>query len=73
MKRVGFVTCVQLGMSCIEEIYRLGGELKVIFTMHGINQEGFILMILRLYMGYLLSKSGISMMGLLRGQEKSFS
>lgn len=33
MKKVGFVTCVQLGMSCIEEIYRLGGELKVIFTL----------------------------------------
>ncbi|MCI8661605.1 MAG: methionyl-tRNA formyltransferase [Lachnospiraceae bacterium] len=33
MKRIGFVTCVQLGMSCIEEIYRLGGELKVIFTL----------------------------------------
>ncbi len=33
MKKVGFVTCVQLGMSCMEEIYRLGGELKIIFTL----------------------------------------
>lgn len=33
MKRIGFVTCVQLGMSCIQEIYRLGGELKVMFTL----------------------------------------
>lgn len=32
-KRVGFVTCVQLGLSCIEEIYRLGGTLEVLITL----------------------------------------
>lgn len=45
MKKVGFVTCVQLGMSCIEEIYRLGGELKVIFTLedrYACNKSGRI-------------------------------
>ena len=33
MKKVGFVTCVQLGLSCIEEIYRIGGHLDVLFTL----------------------------------------
>lgn len=32
-KKVGFVTCVQLGLSCMEEIYRLGGNLDVIVTL----------------------------------------
>lgn len=32
-KKVGFVTCVQLGLSCIEEIYRLGGSLDVLITL----------------------------------------
>lgn len=33
MKKVGFITCVQLGLSCIEEIYRIGGHLDVLFTL----------------------------------------
>ena len=31
--RVGFVTCVQLGFACIEEIYRLGGKLDFVVTL----------------------------------------
>lgn len=33
MKKAGFVTCVQLGLSCMEEIYRIGGRLEVAFTL----------------------------------------
>ncbi len=32
--RLGFVTCVQLGLSCIEAIYEAGYELETIFTLH---------------------------------------
>src|SRR5690606_21684147 len=31
--KFGFVTCVQLGLSCIEEIYRIGGKLDVLITI----------------------------------------
>ena len=31
--RVGFVTCVQLGLSCIEEIYDVGGKLDFVMTL----------------------------------------
>jgi methionyl-tRNA formyltransferase len=31
--RVGFVTCVQLGLSCMEAIYEAGGELKFAGTL----------------------------------------
>lgn len=30
---VAFATCVQLGLECIEEIYRLGGELSLLITI----------------------------------------
>jgi methionyl-tRNA formyltransferase len=32
--RAAFVTCVQLGLSCMEEIYALGGKLTLAFTLH---------------------------------------
>lgn len=32
--KFGFVTCVQLGVACMEEIYRVGGRLDVIITLH---------------------------------------
>ncbi len=32
--KFGFVTCVQLGLSCIEQIYRIGGRLDVLITLH---------------------------------------
>lgn len=31
--RFGFVTCVQLGLSCMDEIYRCGGELHLAITL----------------------------------------
>ncbi|MGG5510439.1 formyltransferase family protein [Myroides odoratimimus] len=31
--KFGFVTCVQLGLSCIEEIYNIGGQLDVVITL----------------------------------------
>ena len=32
--KFAFVTCVQLGLSCIEEIYRVGGRLDLAITLH---------------------------------------
>lgn len=31
--KMAFATCVQLGLSCIEEIYRIGGELDLLITL----------------------------------------
>ncbi|AKE52337.1 formyltransferase family protein [Kangiella geojedonensis] len=33
MKRIGFVTCVQLGLSCMEAIYDAGGEITLAMTL----------------------------------------
>lgn len=33
MKRTAFVTCVKLGLSCIEEIYKVGGNLDLLITL----------------------------------------
>lgn len=33
MMKMAFATCVQLGLSCIEEIYRIGGELDLLITL----------------------------------------
>lgn len=33
MVRVGFVTCVQLGLSCMEQIYQVGGRLDIVLTL----------------------------------------
>lgn len=32
--KFGFVTCVQLGLSCMEEIYKVGGKLDLVITLH---------------------------------------
>ncbi len=32
--KFGFVTCVQLGLACMEEIYRIGGKLDLVMTLH---------------------------------------
>jgi methionyl-tRNA formyltransferase len=32
--KIGFVTCVQLGLSCIEAIYSVGGKLDIAITLH---------------------------------------
>lgn len=33
LKKIAFATCVQLGLSCIEEIYRIGGRLDLLITL----------------------------------------
>jgi methionyl-tRNA formyltransferase len=33
LKKIAFATCVQLGLSCIEEIYRIGGNLDLLITL----------------------------------------
>lgn len=33
MIKMAFATCVQLGLSCIEEIYRIGGKLDLLITL----------------------------------------
>lgn len=43
--KVAFVTCVQLGLSCIEEIIRIGGKLDLLITLNdnkAINKSGRI-------------------------------
>jgi len=32
--KFAFVTCVQLGLSCIEKIYEIGGQLDLLITLH---------------------------------------
>lgn len=32
--KFAFVTCVQLGLSCMEEIYQVGGKLELVITLH---------------------------------------
>jgi methionyl-tRNA formyltransferase len=34
MMRAGFVTCVRLGLSCMDAIYQAGGELACVLTLH---------------------------------------
>jgi methionyl-tRNA formyltransferase len=34
LKKIAFATCVQLGLSCIEEIYRIGGNLELLITLN---------------------------------------
>lgn len=31
--KIAFTTCVQLGKSCIEEIYKIGGSLDLMITL----------------------------------------
>jgi len=33
MIKIAFVTCVQIGLSCIEEIYNIGGKLDLLITL----------------------------------------
>ena len=43
MIKMGFVTCVQLGLSCIEAIYEAGGELSLVISLEddqAINKSG---------------------------------
>lgn len=43
--RFGFVTCVELGLSCLEEIYKVGGRIDLLMTLHddrAVNKSGRI-------------------------------
>ena len=42
--KIAFATCVRLGLSCIEEIYRINGKLDLLISLKDgwINQVGFI-------------------------------
>lgn len=45
MVKIGFVTCVQLGLSCMEAIYKAGGELALAITLNdsqAVNKSGRI-------------------------------
>lgn len=33
-QRIGFVTCVELGFACVQEIYELGGALDLVITLN---------------------------------------
>ncbi|KAF0819531.1 Methionyl-tRNA formyltransferase [Bacillus sp. ZZV12-4809] len=38
-KKIAFATCVQLGLSCIEEIYRIGGNLDLLITLKDVKAK----------------------------------
>ena len=41
--RFAFVTCVELGLACMEAIYSIGGKLDLAFTLHdnlSVNKSG---------------------------------
>lgn len=38
--KFGFVTCVQLGLACMEEIYRVGGKLDLVITLRDDRARG---------------------------------
>ena len=43
MVKLGFVTCVQLGLSCMQAIYEIGGKLDLAVTLHddkAVNKSG---------------------------------
>ena len=45
MVKIGFVTCVQLGLSCMEAIYKVGGNLVLAITLNdsqAVNKSGRI-------------------------------
>lgn len=54
--RFGFVTCVELGLSCIEEIYSIGGHLDLLITLHddrAVNKSG------RVHLDEIAKKQGV--------------
>lgn len=40
LKRIGFVTCVRLGLSCLEEIYRMNGNVELLITLKDTEAVG---------------------------------
>ena len=57
--RFGFVTCVELGLSCLEEIYDLGGSVDLLMTLHddrAVNKSG------RIYLDEFAQEHDVSLM-----------
>lgn len=58
-KKIAFATCVQLGLSCIEEIYRIGGKLDLLITLKdekAKNKSG------RIYLDEIASKQNVPLL-----------
>jgi methionyl-tRNA formyltransferase len=57
--KFGFVTCVQLGLSCMEAIYEMGGKLDLVMTLkdeQAVNKSG------RVYLDDFCSSHGIELL-----------
>jgi methionyl-tRNA formyltransferase len=57
--KFGFVTCVQLGLSCMEAIYEIGGKLDLVMTLkdeQSVNKSG------RVYLDDFCSRHGIELL-----------
>jgi len=57
--KMAFATCVQLGLSCIEEIYRIGGELDLLITLKdekAKNKSG------RIYLNEIANKHNVQLL-----------
>lgn len=58
-KKIAFTTCVQLGLSCIEEIYKVNGELDLLITLkdeEAKNKSG------RIYLDEIAEKENIPLL-----------
>ena len=57
--KFGFVTCVKLGLSCIEEIYKSGLSLDIAITLNddkAVNKSG------RIFLDKICSKNNIKLL-----------
>ena len=54
--RFGFVTCVQLGLSCMEAIYEVGGRLDLVMTL---NDDQAVSKVGRVYLDPFCARQGI--------------
>lgn len=58
MRKIAFTTCVQLGLSCIEEIVRIGGKIDLLITLNDekdVNKSG------RVYLDNIAQKENIDL------------
>ncbi len=59
MIRIGFVTCVQLGLSCMEALYEAGGQLSFVMTLEdnqAVNKSG------RVYLDDFCERHGVPLL-----------
>lgn len=59
MIKTAFVTCVQIGLSCIEEIFKIGGKLDLLITLkdHKVKDKSG-----RIYLDDIASKHGVPLL-----------